>query len=205
MSMMNASYRRDRETVRVPVVMPIAEVTISQAGHASVRLDGEPYGAEGSLSRSDVGRVLEQIARELGTAVRAELVECDGERFTDYITPGATVSAEPPELGAAAEAPPDPAPVASPRNLAGVRPLLLSPFGIAAGGFTVGEEVVVCVVVTTQVADAEGQAYVRIPPALLASHPDVLMVGRSSGTVAAESGTSSSTGSVATDTDTDTA
>ena len=187
MSMMNASYRRDHPTIRVPVVMPLVEVTIAQDGHAAVRLNGEPYNVDGSLTRSDVSTVLDQIALELGTAVRAELIECDGERFTDYVTPGS--------------APLSPAftndvtPVSRPTHSepGGVRPLLLSAFGVTGSGFTAGEVVEVCVVVTTQVADADGQAFVRVPPALLATHPDVVLVGRSSGTVA--------TGSVRADAD----
>lgn len=181
MSMMNASYRRDHPTIRVPVVMPLVEVTIDQGGRAAVRLNGEPYNVDGSLTRSDVSTVLDQIALQLGTAVRAELIECDGERFTDYVTPGSA------PRGPASSNDVDPTSTPTHPVPGGVRPLLWSAFGITGSGFTAGEEVEVCVVVTTQVADADGQAFVRVPPALLSTHPNVVLVGRSSGTVAAGS------------------
>jgi hypothetical protein len=52
------------------------------------------------------------------------------------------------------------------------------------------EEVAVCVVVARQVADADGTAQLRLPPALLADHPTVVLVGPTSGTVALSEGAS---------------
>ena len=52
MSMINAAapYRRDdRQTMRVPVVMPLVEVDVDKNGYLTVTLDREPYSADGSL------------------------------------------------------------------------------------------------------------------------------------------------------------
>ena len=57
MSLINAAapYRRDdRQTVRVPVVMPLVEVDVDDQGYLSVTLDGEPYSADRSLTRTDL-------------------------------------------------------------------------------------------------------------------------------------------------------
>ena len=90
MSMINAAapYRRDdRQTMRVPVVMPLVEVDVDEDGFLTVTLDREPYSADGSLSRHDLKRVLDDIAADLGTAVRVEVHEADTSTFTDIITP----------------------------------------------------------------------------------------------------------------------
>ena len=90
MSMINAAapYRRDdRQTVRVPVVMPLVEVDVDKNGFLTVTLDREPYSADGSLTRDDLKRVLDDIAADLGTAVRVEVREEDKSTFTDIVTP----------------------------------------------------------------------------------------------------------------------
>ena len=164
-----APYRRDeRGSLRVPVVMPLVEVTVDNEGFLSVLLDREPYSADCSLQRDDLAGLLEQIARDLGTPVRVEVQEAGGSTFTDIITPHRSASAEP--------------------ITPGPRPALASTFGVAGEGFTIGEEVAICVVVARQVADALGTAQLRLPPSLLAEHPDVVLVGRTSGTVALSEG-----------------
>ena len=90
MSMINAAatYRRDdRHAVRVPVVMPLVEVTVDKKGYLTVTLDREPYSADSSLTRNDLKRVLDDIAADLGTAVRVEVHEADKSTFTDIVTP----------------------------------------------------------------------------------------------------------------------
>lgn len=90
MSVINAAapYRRDdRQAVRVPVVMPLVEVEVDEKGSVTVKLDHEPYSAEGSLTREDLQRVLDEVAADLGTAVRVEVHEADGNTFTDIVTP----------------------------------------------------------------------------------------------------------------------
>lgn len=41
-----------------------------------------------------------------------------------------------------------------------------------------------CVVIARQVADDDGTARLRLPPALLEAHPRVVLLGRTSGVVA---------------------
>lgn len=169
MSMLNtaAPYRRDdRSTLRVPVVMPLVEVDVDENGLLTVTLDREPYSADGALQREDLRRTLTDIAADLRTPIRVEVCEADGATFTDIITPK--------HLDA------DPAPTA--------RRVLASAFGISSDGFTAGEEVEVCIVVARQVAADDGSTQLRLPPALLASHPDVVLVGRTSGAVALSGG-----------------
>lgn len=170
MSMINAAapYRRDdRSTLRVPVVMPLAEVTVDAQGHLTVLLDREPYSADGALQRDDLQRVLDTIAADLGAPIRVEVHEADDSTFTDIITPTRQVPVE-----------------AAPRT----HKALASAFGISGEGFTAGEQVEVCVVVARQIADADGNAQLRLPPALLTDNPSVVLVGRTSGTVALSEG-----------------
>ena len=149
--------------------MPLVEVTINDAGKLDVRLDREPYSVDGALQREDLSRVLSEIAIDLGTPARVEIHEPDGSTFTDIVTPS----------------PPTPAPVADPKNTA-----LFSAFGIAGEGFAPGEEVAVAVIVARQVANENGTAQLRLPPALLADRPGVVLVGRTSGTIALGDGAS---------------
>lgn len=169
MSMINAAtpYRRDdRSTVRVPVVMPLVEVTIDEQGYLTVTLDREPYSAGRALRRDDLEPLLNSIATDLATPIRVEVREADDTVFTDYVVPGR--------------------PRAAPATP--TRKVLASAFGIAGGGFTAGEQVEVCVVVARQIADEDGTAQLRLPPALMAEHPQVVLVGRTSGAVALSEG-----------------
>lgn len=169
MSMLNpaAPYRRDdRSTLRVPVVMPLVEVVVNEDGLLTVTLDREPYSADGALRREDLRQTLTDIAADLRTPIRVEVREADGTTFTDIITPKQR-DAEPARAA---------------------RRVLASAFGISGDGFTAGEEVEVCVVVARQVAAEDGTTQLRLPPALLACHPDVVLVGRTSGAVALNGG-----------------
>lgn len=162
-----APYRRDdRSTLRVPVVMPLVEVVVDENGLLTVTLDREPYSADGALRREDLRWTLTDIAADLRTPIRVEVREEDGSTFTDIITPEHR-DVEPPPAA---------------------RRVLASPFGISGDGFTAGEQVEICVVVARQVAADDGSAQLRLPPALLASHPDVVLVGRTSGAVALSGG-----------------
>lgn len=169
MSMINAGapYRRDQSSAqRIPVVMPVVKIAIDAEGFLSVALDGEPYSAERTLQRDDLQQLVDEVAADLGTPIRVELTEADGSTFTDIITP-------PPERG---------------KDPASEHRVLASAFGISGEGFTAGEQVEVCVVVARQLADDGGTTHLRLPPALLASHPNVVLVGRSSRVVAASDG-----------------
>ena len=170
MSMNNAAtpYRRDdRSMVRVPVVMPLVEIDVDKKGYLTVTLDREPYSADGSLTRDDLKRVLDDIAADLGTAVRVEVREADKSTFTDIVTP------ERPKLE-----------VVKP-----MREATTSIGEVAGEGFLAGEEVVVAVVVAHQVASTDGTARLRLPPALLEAHPGlVVFMGKRSGTVMVSGG-----------------
>jgi hypothetical protein len=175
MSMLNAAapYRRDeRSTIRVPVVMPLVEVTVDTDGYLAVTLDREPYSADGSLQRGHLQRLVDVIASDLGTPVRVEVHEVDGSTFTDIVTPQ-----------------PRPAdPSTKQVQHRARRKALASAFGISGGGFTAGETVEICVVVARRIADDEGTALLRLPPAVLADHPNVVLIGRTSGAVAVSQG-----------------
>lgn len=169
MSLINAAapYRRgdrreDRQDVRVPVVMPLVEVDVGKDGYLTVMLDREPYSADGALVRDDLKRVLNEIASDLGTAVRVEVREADRSAFTDIVTP------ERPKLAAVKP----------------IRQAMTTIGEVAGGGFLAGEEVAVAVVVAHQVASTDGTARLHLPPALLEAHPGLLVfLGKKSGTV----------------------
>jgi len=167
-----APYRRDdRSTLRVPVVMPLVEVIVDQGGDLTVTLDREAYSADRALRRDDLKRLLDEVAADLGTPLRVEVHEADDSTFTDIITPPRGI----------------PVPAPAPEHPTPRRRALASSFGISGEGFTPGEQVEVCIVVVRQIADEDGTASLRLPPALLADHPNVLLVGRSSGAVALSS------------------
>ena len=158
-----APYRRDEhQGIRIPVVMPVVEVTVNQDGFLTVTLDREPYSAEGALQRRDLRAVVETIAADLGTPVRVDVHEADKSSFTDIVSPhrqglhtAKLVTKAPPCIGE-----------------------------VAGRGFLPDEEVEIAVVVARQVASNDGTARVRLPPALLEAHPGlVLLVGKESGTV----------------------
>lgn len=165
MSLINtaAPYRReDRQDVRVPVVMPLVEVDVDKDGYLTVMLDHEPYSADGALARDDLKRLLAEIAADLGTAIRVEVREADESTFTDIVTP------ERPKL----------APVKP------MREATTTIGEVSGGGFLAGEEVAVAVVVAHQIANTDGTARLRLPPALLEAHPGlVVLLGKKSGTV----------------------
>lgn len=170
MSMINAAatYRRDdRPTMRVPVVMPLVEVTVDEEGILAVLLDREPYSADGALQRDGLERLLDGIATELGTPIRVEVREADDSTFTDIVTPDRPK----PRMTKSAEHP-------------------ATAIGEVGGrGFLPNEEVAVAVVVARQFAGTDGTARLRLPPVLLEAHPGlVVLMGQTSGTVTVSGG-----------------
>lgn len=149
-------YRRGAAApIQVPVVLPKIDVTVDEHGKLDVRLDREPYLADTDLGRADLRRVVEDIARDAGTVVRVDVREVDGSVFSDFVSPPA----------------PDAAPTAD------TAPSMAAPVGRVFGaGFAPGERVAVAVVVADVIADDTGTASVRLPPALLSSHGDKLIV-----------------------------
>lgn len=175
MSMLHtaAPYRRDdRAAFRVPVVMPTVQVTIDGEGRLDVLLDQEPYSSDRALQRSDLKRVLDEMAAELGTPIRVEVHEPDGATFTDIVVPGRTGGEPAPE----------------PPTASRCRAAMSSAFGITGEGFVAGEEVAVAVVVAHQVAGQDGSAQLHLPPAVLAAQRGVVLVGRTSGALAVSEG-----------------
>ncbi len=170
MSMLNtaASYRRnDRQPVRVPVVMPLVEVEVDRLGYLTVTLDREPYSADGSLSRDDLQRVLDDIADDLGTAVRVEVREADKSAFTDIVAPDRSKL----------------------RIVESAHQATASIGEVSGDGFLPNEDVAVAVVVAHQVAGSDGTTRLRLPPALLEAHPGlVVFLGQRSGTVMVSGG-----------------
>lgn len=159
MIMLNTTrpYRRDDQgTLKVPVVMPLIEVMIDDDGYLDIRLDREPYTAEDAVTRRELGSIVESISNDLGAPVRVEVHESDGTAYTDIVTPGGRASGQ-----AAA----DQAPGASP------------------SAFLPDEEVSVAVILGRHQRGGESLES-RLPPALLAAHRgNVVLWGRTSGTV----------------------
>lgn len=171
-------YRRDdRNTMRVPVVMPLVEVSVDDDGYLTVVLDREPYVADSTLRRDGLQALLEGIAADICSPIRVEVHEANDVLYADIIIPTTpapdTASVRPATSTAKA---------VTGRAVTGTA--LASAFGVSADGFTAGEQVQVCLVVARQAADESGTTQLRLPPALLAEHPEVVLVGRTSGVVA---------------------
>jgi len=164
----HTTYRREHRTApAIPVAMPLVEVAIDSDGYLAIALDGEAYAAEGALTRTDLAGTVSGITNDLGTPVRLEVHEADGQRFTEILLPGRKTSASPTDS----------------EHID--RTANVSAFGVVGTGFAPGEEVAICVVVAAQVADVDGATHLRLPPALVAKRPDVILVGKRSGYVAA--------------------
>lgn len=147
--------------MRIPVVLSVVHVAIDADGVLAVDVDGVPRDSEQTRTRGDLRAVIDEITSDLGAPVRVEVREADGSTFTDVATP-------PTPAPAAAAQPPAPPP---PRALAGA-------------GFQPGEEVALAYVVVRQNADDKGNASLNLPPALLASTRDgLVLLGMSSRTV----------------------
>jgi hypothetical protein len=160
-----APHRRHTQAGRVPPVLPLVQAHIHQDGSLDVHVDHDQHETPTGLTRADLPRVLGEITARLGSPVRVEVHEADGNVFTDIATPD-----------------PEERPL---RMRAESTPLPLSPGEIGGGGFLPSEEVAVAVVVAHRVAGADGTARLRLPPALLADRPGVVfLLGRTSGTLA---------------------
>lgn len=148
--------------MKIPVVLSVVHVAIDAEGVLAVNVDGVPHGSEQTRTRGDLRAVIDEITSDLGAPVRVEVHEADGSTFTDVATPLTPAPA-------AAEQPPTPPPPA-----------------LAGAGFQPGEEVALAYVVVRQNADAEGNASLNLPPALLAAtRGGLVLLGMSSRTVTA--------------------
>jgi hypothetical protein len=96
-----------------------------------------------------------------------EVHEADGVTFTDIVTPS----------------------VPPARPLGRFKAATTSVGEVTGDGFTPNEDVAVAVVVAHQVANNDGTTRLRLPPALLAAHPGlVVLMGQTSGTVTVSRG-----------------
>lgn len=132
--------------MKIPVVLPVVHVTVSDDGVLAVKVDGDPYAVDSALTRTDLPRVVDAITTERETAVRVEIRESDGTTYADFATP--------PEQN------PEPSP--SPVPVAVAKP------GISGTGFRPGEPIAVAYVLLKDVADEDGAAAVRLPPSVIA-------------------------------------
>jgi hypothetical protein len=147
--------------MRIPVVLTVVHVAIDADGVLAVDVDGVPRDCEQTRTRGDLRAVIDEITSDLGAPVRVEVREADGSTFADIATP--------PETSAPAAVEP---------------PSSLSPPALAGAGFHPGEEVALAYVVVRQNADAEGNASLNLPPALIAAtRGGLVLLGMSSQTV----------------------
>ncbi len=154
----------------VPVVLPHVRVGIDADGATSVMLDGEPYdvGTDFRTGRASVPSLIRDIANRLASPVHVEVID-GGATFTDIVTP-----TQEPDRPAVVEC----------------APAAASSCEIAGSGFAPDERVAIAVVVAHQSADAHGNARLRLPPALLAGRPGlVVLLGQTSGAIALSGGT----------------
>lgn len=174
-----ARGHKSHEAGRVPVVLPLLAITISNTGtttdggRLTATLNGEPHVVPAAVGegRSAVGPLVEQVATDLGCPVRIEVREVDGSVFTEIVEPPSTPTQAEPH--AATQRDVEPVAVAHGR------------LEVGGSGFAPDEQVAVAVVVAHQTAGPDGCARLRLPAALLASRPGtVVLLGRSSGFVA---------------------
>lgn len=146
--------------MKIPVVLSVVHVAIDADGVMAVDVDGVTRDSEQSTTRGDLRAVIDEITSELGAPVRVEIREADGSTYADIATPPEAPAAEP-------------------------RPVPSTP-ALAGAGFQPGEEVALAYVVVRQNADAEGNASLNLPPALLAAtRGGLVLLGMSSRTVTA--------------------
>ncbi len=151
-------------------MLPLVVVRVDKDGLLDVSVDREAYDTAGPLTRDELHSLLDTIADNLASPLKVEIHELDESVFTDFITLEPKRAAQQPKP---------------------VRSSVSSSTGEVSGdGFLPDEEVAVAVVVAHQVANADGIARLRLPPALLAGRPGVVvLVGLSSGTIAIRGGT----------------
>lgn len=163
--------------MKIPAVLSTVQVTIDARGHLELDVDREPHVTGRECARRDLRSVLDEITTELGSPVRIEVREHDGTTYSDIALPPAADTTPPPDRT------PDLAPETTRAASAA--------HGLSGAGFRPGEEVAVAYVVCTQTAGADGQAAVRLPPALLArSGIKMLLIGLTSAAVAEVKGVS---------------
>jgi hypothetical protein len=142
--------------MNIPVVLPVARIQVDDAGLLSASLDHEPYGDDRTLRRTDLQRLVEDIACDVGTSIKVEVTEADGTTYVDIATP----ADQPPVVDSA---------------LGGEEPIVA---GVHGTGFLPGERVAVAYILLHETADAAGATAWRLPAAALGRrHETFLLVG----------------------------
>ena len=150
--------------MKIPIVLPVVHISVTAHGRFTIDIDGDLYEPASVFTRGDVGVVLDQITTSLESPVRVEVREADGTMYADIATP-----------------PDTPTPQAADQAASGT-PARASGTGT---GFQPGEEVAIAYVLTRQRADLDGNAPLRLPPSLLASRREgLVMVGLTSHVIA---------------------
>jgi hypothetical protein len=158
----------------VPIVLPYVRVEVGSHGTLAVTVDREPYDMPrewARLGRRALPQILDAITSHRASPVRVEVTD-GGSTFTDIVTASRRPTANP-------TPPPRPS-VAAPYAFIGE---------VIGSGFAPEEQVAVAVVVAHQAADDHGVAHLRLPPAVLATRPGlVVLLGTTSGTLALSGG-----------------
>jgi len=160
-----------------PVELPHVLVTVAEDGTLTATVDGTPFAAPdaSAWTRATFGPLMDAITKDRTIAVRVEVRESDGSVFTDILR------TRKPRRSAA----PSETPVPETRRSRHARrmPRLAE---VTAEGFVPGEDVAVATIVSHTDATGTGEAHALIDLDDLpdASAPEVILLGRISGTLA---------------------
>ena len=158
-----------KDSGKPPVLLPHVRVEVERDGRLRVTIDREPCDVApevAALGRDAMPQVIDQVGRRLASPYRLEVMD-GGVTFTDIVIP----SEQPPH------------------GTVDQRPVTPS-WEVTGGGFSPAENVAVAVVVAHRRADTDGVARLRLPSALLAHRPGlVVLLGQTSGSVAVSGGT----------------
>ena len=148
--------------MKIPIVLPVVHISVTAHGRLTVDIDGDSYQPANVFTRGHVSDVLDQITTTLESPVRVEVREADGTMYADIATPPDTPTPQAADQAASE-----------------------TPATGNGNGFQPGEEVAIAYVLTRQRADPDGNAPLRLPPSLLASRREgLVMVGLTSHVIA---------------------
>jgi len=161
----------------LPVSLPLAIVTVGEAGTARVTLDGAnfapPAPAE-AWNRAQFRELLDALTQERECTIRIELHEFDGSVFTDIVH----VARQ--ERGTAK----DQSPSATRRARHRPTHQLIE---VTGSGFVPGEDVTVALSVSSAEGSADGSARAVIDLSqLMDRRSEILLIGRISGVIVTE-------------------
>ena len=165
------------EDATAPVELPHALVTVAEDGTLTATVDGTPFPSPDGTAwtRATFGPLMDAITKDRTIAVRVEVREPDGSVFTDILR------THTPRRAAA----PSETPVPETRRSRHARrvPRLAE---VTAEGFVPGKDVAVATIVSHTDATGTGEAHALIDLDDLpdASAPEVILLGRISGTLA---------------------